>query len=114
MIDEFIRTEVRNEVRREVSEQLAPIKSLPEKFAQKITLSIDDVCEILGVEKSKSGKESVRNACRNGELPFRKFGRDYIFPRPMIESYLFGEWKGERIEKPKPNIRSLADKLRAK
>jgi hypothetical protein len=111
-IDEILQEKVKQEVKREVSEQLAPIKSLPEKFANKITLSIDDMCEILGVENSKSGKESIRNAAKNGDLPYRRFGRDFIFPRPMVEAYLFGEWKESIKIELKPNVSEMADKLR--
>ena len=114
-IDEIISEKLKSEVEREVSKQLAPIRSLPERFANKITLSIDEMCEILGLEVCKSSKESIRNACKRGELPFRSFGREIIFPRPMVEAWLFGEWKAVEVEKAKVDNRSitlLASKLR--
>lgn len=113
MIDEYIAEKIESLVRREVSEQLAPIRSLPERFAAKITLSLEDMCEILGVEDTKSGRESIRNACRRGELPFRSFGREIIFPRPMVEAYLFGEWKPKEVQEKRANVLGLADKLRS-
>lgn len=112
MIEQYINEQIEQKVRREVSEQLAPIRSLPEKFSQKLTLTVEDMCEILGIVPDKSGKSRLRNACENGEIPFRRFGRDVIFPRPMVEAWLFGEWKEKEIVKTKVSVIGLADKLR--
>lgn len=112
MIDEYIKQIIEKEVEKKLTEKLAPLRQLPEKFASKITLSIEDMCEILSVENSKSGRESIRNACKRGELPFRSFGRDVIFPRPMVEDYLLGIWQPG--EKNQGTVQSLGAKLAMK
>jgi hypothetical protein len=112
MIDEYLETKIDEKVKQRVGEIFSTFQTLPEKYADKVTFSLSDMCEIMGVGDNKSGRERIRKACRSGELPFYTFGQDYVFPRAMVESYLRGEWQ-QRIQiELKPNVQGLADKLR--
>lgn len=91
-IDEFLQEKVKEQVRREVSEQLAPIKSLPDKFSQKITLSLSDMCEILRLENDLNNRSMIRHTARSGFLPFIIGCTGMEFPTVLIDAWLCGEW----------------------
>jgi excisionase family DNA binding protein len=82
------------EARQIVAEMVEPVHVLKD-FETVEVLTLDEACRVLRCDRQK-----LRDACRRGEVPFERLGRDLIFPKRTLVTYLCGEWrppaKGEK------------------
>ena len=90
-----------------VAEAVAPVRILPEDLDDKTVFDLDDMVRILG-----KSADLIKAAYGRGEIPGRKFGRDLIFPRPLVVAYLTGEWIPETkqtVKKQTPKNNKLLE-----